>query len=127
MDVFASELEFEKTVVNKLVNDCGWKGGVIKNPSEKDLIRNWADILFKNNRSIDRLNDYPLTDGEMNQIIEQIKTLKTPLKLNGFINGKTISIRRDNPDDKLHFGKEVSLKIYDRNEIAGGDSLYQIA
>lgn len=77
-------------------------------------------------RGIDRLNDHPLTGGEMQQIIEQINTLKTPLKLNGFINGKTVSIKRDNPDDKLHYGKEVSLKIYDRMEIAAGQSRYQI-
>lgn len=127
MNDFTNELEFERCLINKLVNDCGWKGGVLHSPTEKELLQNWADILFRNNREIDRLNDYPLTDGEMSQIIEQIKILKTPLKLNGFINGKTISIRRDNPDDKLHFGKEVSLKIYDRQEIAGGDSLYQIA
>ena len=63
---------------------------MIKYPTEKDLIKNWANILFENNRSIDRLNDYPLTDGEMQQIIEQIETLKTPVKLNGFINGKKL-------------------------------------
>ncbi len=62
----------------------------------------------------------------MQQIIEQIVNLKTPLKLNGFINGKTVSIKRDNEDDKLHFGQEVSLKIYDRLEIASGTSRYQI-
>ena len=86
----------------------------------------WADILFENNRGIDRLNDYPLTDTEMQQILEQIENLRTPLKLNGFINGKSVSITRDNPDDKLHYGKEVSLKIYDRREIAAGQSRYQI-
>ena len=48
------------------------------------------------------------------------------MKLNGFINGKTVSITRDNPDDSFHFGKEVSLKIYDRMEIAAGQSRYQI-
>lgn len=53
--------------------------------------------------------------------------MRTPLMLNKFINGKTISITRDNVDDKLHFGKEVSLKIYDRKEIAAGQSRYQIA
>ena len=53
-------------------------------------------------------------------------SLKTPLKLNAFINGKTVSIIRDNPADKLHLGKEVSLKIYDRREIAAGQSRYQI-
>ena len=90
------------------------------------MLRNWANILFENNRDIDRLNDYPLTDSEMQQILEQIEALRTPLKLNGFINGKSVSIVRDNPDDKLHLGKEVSLKIYDRREIAAGQSRYQI-
>ena len=97
-----------------------------KNYSEEDLLQNWADILFENNRDIDRLNDYPLTNGEMQQILEQVVTLKTPVKLNGFINGKSVTIIRDNPDDKVHFGKEVSLKIYDRREIAAGQSRYQI-
>jgi type I restriction enzyme R subunit len=63
----------------------------------------------------------------MQQIIDQIKELQTPLKLNGFINGRSVSIKRENPDDKEHFGKEVSLKIYDRQEIAAGQSRYQIA
>lgn len=58
---------------------------------------------------------------------KKIKELKTPLKLNGLINGKTIAIKRDNPADTLHLGKEVSLKIYDRQEIAAGQSRYQIA
>jgi type I restriction enzyme R subunit len=52
--------------------------------------------------------------------------LKTPLALNEFINGGETSVKRDNPDDREHFGKEVTLKIYDRKEIAAGDSRYQI-
>jgi hypothetical protein len=63
----------------------------------------------------------------MQQIMEQITALRTPLRLNGFINGKTVAITRDNPADTLHCGKEVSLKIYDRHEIAAGQSRYQIA
>lgn len=62
----------------------------------------------------------------MGQILEQIKSLRTPVKLNGFINGGSIIIKRDNEDDKAHFGKEISLKIYDRKEIAAGKSRYQI-
>ncbi len=127
MDVFNSELEFERCLIDKLTKDCGWKGRILDHPTEKDILDNWAQILFQNNRGIDRLNDHPLTEGEMAQIIDQIKKLKTPLRLNGFINGRTVSIIRDNPDDIEHFGKEISLKIYDRKEIAGGDSLYQIA
>lgn len=122
---FTSELAFEKALV-ELLSTKGWEKEVLKNPTEQELLDNWAKILFDNNRHIDRLGDYPLTDSEMQQILEQINTLKTPLKLNSFINGKTVSIVRDHPDDVAHFGKEVSLKIYDRQEIAAGQSRYQI-
>ena len=124
--IFNKEADFEEALI-KILSENGWEKKVLKNYTEQDLLRNWADILFENNRDIDRLNDYPLTDSEMQQILEQIETLRTPLKLNGFINGKSVSVIRDNPDDKLHFGKEVSLKIYDRCEIAAGQSRYQIA
>ncbi len=122
---YTSEAEFEKALID-ILSKKGWEKEVIKNPTEEDLIKNWANILFENNRDIDRLNDYPLTEGEMQQIVEQINTLRSPLKLNAFINGKTVAITRDNPDDTLHFGKEISLKIYDRHEIAAGQSRYQI-
>lgn len=124
---FTDEASFEKSVIDNLKR-CGWDDaeGVIKYPTEQDLIGNWARILFNNNRERDRLNDCPLTSGEMRQIMEQIADLRTPLRLNAFINGKTVSIIRDNPDDKLHLGKSVSMRIYDRREIAGGRSRYQI-
>ncbi|KAF1026925.1 MAG: Type-1 restriction enzyme R protein [Acinetobacter bereziniae] len=121
---FKSEKEFEQAFIDILLKK-GWKG-VIKNPTEQDLINNWANILFENNSGIDRLNSQPLTDSEMAQILEQIKTLRTPLALNGFINGKTVSIKRDNPNDPAHLGKEISLSIYDRQQIAAGESRYQI-
>lgn len=124
--IFNKESDFEAALI-KVLSEKGWEKEVLMNYSEEDLIKNWADILFENNRGIDRLNDYPLTEGEMQQIIDQVKSLRTPLKLNGFINGKSVAIKRDNPDDKPHFGKEVSLKIYDRREIAAGQSRYQIA
>lgn len=123
---FTEEKDFEDALV-ELLSTKGWEKNVLEYPTEDQLIRNWANILFENNRQVDRLNDYPLTDTEMQQLIEQITKLKTPFKLNEFINGKTVSIIRDNPDDKLHFGKEISLKIYDRLEIAAGQSRYQIA
>lgn len=123
--VFDNELKFEAAFV-ELLKECGWEKEVIKNPTEDDLIDNWAKILFDNNREIDRLGNYPLTREEMDDIISEIASKRTPFALNSFINGKEIGLVRKNPNDKLHFGKEINLKIYDRNEIAGGKSHYQI-
>ena len=122
---FKTEAAFEQAFIETLFNK-GWESTVLKNPTEQDLINNWAKILFENNSGIDRLNGQPLTDSEMAQILEQIKTLRTPLALNGFINGKTVSIKRDNSNDPAHLGKEISLSIYDRQQIAAGESRYQI-
>lgn len=126
--IYDKETSFEEAVITVL-KQHGWDDadGVLRYPTEQDLLENWAKILFQNNADIDRLNGCPLTQGEMAQVVEQIETLKTPLALNGFINGKTVAITRDNPNDPLHLGKEVSLKIYDRQEIAAGQSRYQIA
>ena len=44
-----SELEFEEALI-KVLKTKGWEEEVIKNPTEKDLIQNWANILFENNR-----------------------------------------------------------------------------
>ena len=81
---FQKESDFEEALI-KILTTKGWESTILKYPTEQDLIRNWANILFDNNRGIDRLGDYPLTDGEMQQIVEQIRELRTPLKLNGFI------------------------------------------
>ncbi|MGU0055503.1 hypothetical protein ACVXG7_03315 [Enterobacter hormaechei] len=70
----------EQAFIEVLTNK-GWESQILKNKTEADLLQNWADILFENNRQRDCLNDVPLTATEMQQIIEQIKELKTPLKL----------------------------------------------
>ena len=122
---FSNEQDFEDALVDFLTH-YGWSKDILEYQTEEDLLKNWAKILFDNNRTKDRLNDYPLTEGEMNQIIEQINNLRSPMRLNGFINGKHVQILRDNPDDKEHLGHTISLKIYDRQEIAAGQSTYQI-
>lgn len=109
-----------------MLSHKGWEHDVIMYPTEKDLIRNWANILYDNNNSIDRLNGAPLTDGEMAQLLQEIRDLKTPQALNGFINGRTVGVKRDNPADPLHVGKEITLKIFNPHEIAAGQSRYQI-
>lgn len=138
--IFKKEADFEEELIHLLTSVSGWKKdtcgwgnsdgayeSVLRYPDEEDLLKNWANILYNNNKSRDRLNEYPLTSGEMRQIMEQVTNLRTPLKLNGFINGRSVSIVRDNPEDTEHLGKEISLKLFDRMEIAGGQSVYQIA
>ena len=123
---YDDELLFEKDLVNFLQQSCGWKDGLIKYPTEEDLIKNWADILFDNNNDPDHLNGHKLTNGEMRQILTQIDSLNSPYMLNTFINGKSVTIIRDNVEDGEHFNKPVTLKIYDKMEIAAGSSRYQI-
>ena len=122
---FDSEPKFEAALIEKL-QTRGWEKDVLRYPTERELIQNWADILFENNRHRDHLGDYPLTDTEMQQIIDHINNLRTPLAINKFINGVETAIKRDNPDDREHYGKEVTVKIYDPQEIAAGQSRYQI-
>ena len=126
MTTYDKESEFEDALC-ELLPQKGWEPNVLKYPTEEELIQNWADILYENNKEIDKLNGCPLTDGEMKQLLDQIQKLGTPDKLNALINGKTIPITRENPADELHLGKVVYLKIYDRQEIAAGKSRYQIA
>ena len=126
-DHFDKEEKFEEALIELLTSRYGWGKTVLKQPTEQDLLDNWARIIYQNNSGIDRLGDYPLTRSEMMQVVDQINRLRTPLLLNDFINGKTISIKRDNPADVRHLGHEVSLFIYDAREISSGHSVYQIA
>jgi type I restriction enzyme R subunit len=57
---FNKESEFEEALI-KVLFTKGWEEKVLKNPTELELIDNWAGILFDNNRDIDRLNNCPLT------------------------------------------------------------------
>lgn len=102
---YNEEDKFENALI-KMLSQKGWEKEVIKYPTERELVQNWANILFDNNNTIDRLDGAPLTEGEMAQLLEKIASLRTPQQLNGFINGKTIEIKRDNPDDTLHIGKD---------------------
>jgi type I restriction enzyme R subunit len=67
---FTKELAFEEALTEHLLHH-GWNE-VIKNPTEEDLVKNWARILYDNNRSIDRLGNHPLTDSEMQQVIDKV-------------------------------------------------------
>ncbi|MFV2028814.1 type I restriction endonuclease subunit R [Neisseria sp. S1] len=122
--MFHKESAFEQALI-EMLQTRGWEKSVLNHPSEEDLIANWQAHLNKTNSHIDKL-DVPLIRSEMSQILEQVQELKTPYRLNGFINGKTVAIKRENTESR-HFGKEISLDIFDREEISAGKSRYQIA
>ena len=122
---FLKELDFEQALAD-LLPQHGWEPQVIKNPTEETLVKNWAAIIFNNNRDMNRLGDFPLTDTEMQQIITQVDNLKNPYEVNKFINGGQVMIKRDNQDDKINYGKEVYLTIFNASEIRAGQSVYQI-
>lgn len=122
---FLKELDFEKALAD-LLPQHGWDSNIIMNPTEQDLIENWSAIIYNNNRDMNRLGDFPLTDGEMQQIMTQVDNLKTPYEVNKFINGGQVMIKRENQDDKINYGKEVYLTIFNAREIRAGQSVYQI-
>lgn len=122
---FIKELAFEEALTNHLLGH-GWNE-VIKNPTEEELVENWASIIYDNNREIDKLGNYPLTAYEMQQVMDEVNMKDSPYEMNRFINGKEVCIKRDNEADTNNFGKEVYLKIFDPMEISSGQSRYQIA
>ena len=122
---FLKEQAFEDALV-ALLPDHGWESEVIVQPDEDDLVRNWADIIYTNNRALHQLGNYPLTDTEMQQIIDQVNRKASPYEMSRFINGGQVCIKRDNSADTHNCGKEVYLKIFDAVEIAAGQSRYQI-
>lgn len=124
--IFKTEAEFEEALIKQLQshgwNDCE----VLRYPTEEDLIQNWADILYANNRDMNRLGDVPLSREEMSQVINQVTELHSSVKLNEFILGESVQIRRDNPLAGKNNGRTISLKIFNRRDIRKGISHYQI-
>ena len=123
--IFVKEADFELALAHHLIQH-GWESEVLVRFTEEDLVKNWAKIIFENNRGIAQLNNCPLTDSEMGQIIAKINMCDSPYAISRFINAQQVCIKRDNENDHNNFGKEVYLKIFDATEISAGQSRYQI-
>ena len=77
--MFNKESDFEAALIQRLTEKCGWDRSILKYKSEEDLIQNWAQILYENNQSTDRLNHQPLIREEMQELMEQIRPTRTPV------------------------------------------------
>ena len=122
------ELNFEQDFV-QLLTTAGWEPEILYNKTVDELIANWRQIIFERNRA--RLNNVPLSDEEMYQLMDAIKQqANTPVKANHFLNtaDRGVAVKRDKDSkDTVHAGKEVYLNLFDAREIACGSSRYQIA
>ena len=47
-NTFTVEKLFEQSLAELLINH-GWEKEIIMNPTEEDLVKNWADIIYNNN------------------------------------------------------------------------------
>ncbi|WP_430000857.1 hypothetical protein [Mycoplasmopsis bovis] len=133
---FNSEKKFEVALVNCLL-EYGWKGFpdksnpskqynvILGNVTEEDLIENWKNILFENNKDI--LNGIELSNDEMNQVIQKVQNCQNFVDTNTLINSEYIGITRTNKLDSKMLNKEIQLKIFKRRDINAGESIYQIA
>ena len=50
--IFTKESDFELALIQQLSNH-GWEAECIEYPTEEALVKNWADIIYKNNCSPD--------------------------------------------------------------------------
>ena len=57
---FQKESGFELALCDVLTQH-GWEKDILVQPSEEDLVENWAQIIFDNNREQERLGNCPLT------------------------------------------------------------------
>ena len=51
---FIKESDFEQALANHLTQH-GWEANILMQPTEEDLVQNWANIIYENNRSINQL------------------------------------------------------------------------
>ena len=119
------EIDFEKKLVDVLSKN-GWCPHILNNPTEEELLENFASILFNNNRDRNQLGNFPLTSSEMEQIIRKFNDCRNPYRRNQLINGGFVDIVRDNKEDQINYGKTVYLRIFNPREINAGQSTYQI-
>ena len=126
IQTFDKELDFEVALC-EVLKQHGWEPKIFNHPTEEQLVENWAQIIYENNREQEKLGNVKLTPTEMQQIIDQVNSWHTPYEINSRINAREVCIKRDNEKDTRNYGKEVYLKLFDPKEICAGQSRYQIA
>ena len=128
----ASERAFQENFVKSL-EKYKWKSPDYLNGNKKkvtvnDLIDNWRREL--NRINADQLEGVELTDNEFKQVMTQVNQISNSYEAAKILSmeesvGKIDGIYRD--DNPKITRKQITLTIFKKAEVRGGDSSYQIA
>lgn len=128
----ASEREFQEKVTREL-EKYRWEApdelnGNTHEVTVQTLIDNWRKEL--NRLNADQLEGCELTDNEFNQVLSKVKQINNSYEAAKLLSieggkGKIDGIFRD---DNPHITKkQITLTIFKKSQVAGGNSSYQIA
>lgn len=128
----ASEKVFQEKFVKELKN-YKWEApdfldGNKQKVTVQDLINNWRNEL--NRINADQLEGVPLTDGEFKQVMAKVSLIDNSFEAAKILaieeaKGKIDGIYRDNHPKVTR--QQITLTIFKKAEVRGGDSSYQIA
>jgi type I restriction enzyme R subunit len=128
----ASERTFQENYVNEL-KKYKWQAPDYLNGNKQkvtvnDLVNNWRKEL--NRINADQLEGEELTDNEFNQVLTKVKQINNSYEAAKLLAmeesiGKIDGIYRD--DNPRITRKQITLTIFKKAEVSGGDSSYNIA
>jgi len=127
-----SEAAFQDRFIERL-KKFKWESpeeldGTKQQVTTKDLINHWRSEL--NRINVDQLESVPLTDNEFNQVMAQVNQIANSFEAAKLLamegsKGKIDGIYRD-PDPRVT-REQITLTIFKKAEVRGGDSSYRIA
>lgn len=128
----AMESNFQEMFVKELTK-FQWESpdelnGNLRRVTVDDLIAHWRLELNRMNQ--DQLEGVPLTDNEFNQVMAKVKGINNSYEAAKLLameqsKGKIDGIYRDNLPNVSR--KQITLTIFEKAKVAGGDSSYKIA
>lgn len=128
----ASEKAFQENFSRELTN-YKWQApdfldGNKQKVTVDDLIKHWRTEL--NRINADQLEGVPLTDGEFKQVMAKVNQISNSYEAAKILaiedsKGKIDGIYRDNNPKITR--KQITLTIFKKAEVRGGDSSYKIA
>ncbi|MCT0221264.1 type I restriction endonuclease subunit R, partial [Lactiplantibacillus plantarum] len=128
----ASEKKFQEDFCNELAKYRWQKTDELDGNKHKvtveTLINNWRQEL--NRINADQLESYELTDNEFDQVLKKVSQIQNSYEVAKLLaieegKGKIDGIYRD--DNPGVTREQITLTIFKKSQVGGGDSSYQIA